>query len=256
MADVRVQLTLLLEQAEWKDPRVPVVANTSGAPLRTGREVLEALSQQIDSPLLWTACIATLRVARVLDVPRDRAGPRPHRTPATDRPGTPSDRRGIAGQAGAGERLDRRRVRSARTCRDRATVHFPLMMSGLDPATLASQRCVPADGETPLVPADEIDRLRAGLDPAWTVGHDRLARTFAFPTFGAAFGLATRIALLAEGQGHHPSMEVAWGHLTVDWTTDAVGGITANDVIMAAKVDRLVHRGFAIKDDSDAEGSR
>ena len=73
-------------------------------------------------------------------------------------------------------------------------------------------------------------------------------REFAFSTFGAAFGLATRVALLAEGQNHHPALDVAWGRLTVTWTTDAIGGLSANDVIMAAKVDRLVDRGLALKD--------
>ena len=130
------------------------------------------------------------------------------------------------------------------------------MTSGLDPATLASQRCATADAGTPTLAADEIERLRAGLDPAWAVGADRLTRTFRFSTFAAAFGLATRVALLAEGQGHHPSMEVAWGRLTVAWTTDAVGGITANDVIMAAKVDRLVGRGFAITPPPGPEGTQ
>ena len=122
------------------------------------------------------------------------------------------------------------------------------MANALDPTTLASQRCVAADESTPLLPGDEIVRLSAGLDPAWQVLDDRLVRDFAFPTFGAAFGLATRLALLAESQNHHPAMAVAWGHLTVTWTTDAVGGITANDLIMAAKVDRIVARGLAFKD--------
>jgi 4a-hydroxytetrahydrobiopterin dehydratase len=118
----------------------------------------------------------------------------------------------------------------------------------LDPATLASQRCVAADGSTPALAPDEVARLAAGLDPAWQVLDDRLVREFAFPTFGAAFGLATRIALLAEGQNHHPALDVAWGRLTVTCTTDAIGGLSANDLIMAAKVDRLVARGLALKD--------
>jgi len=61
MSSVRVQLTPLLEQSEWKDPRVPVVANTTGNAVRMGHEVKVALAEQIDAPLLWTACIATLR---------------------------------------------------------------------------------------------------------------------------------------------------------------------------------------------------
>ena len=118
----------------------------------------------------------------------------------------------------------------------------------LDPATLASQRCAPADGSTPPLPRAEVARLAAGLDPSWRVLDDRLARDFAFPTFAAAFGLATRIALLAEGQNHHPALDVAWGRLTVTWTTDAIGTLSVNDLIMAAKVDRLVARGLALKD--------
>ena len=122
------------------------------------------------------------------------------------------------------------------------------MPTDLDPATLASQRCVAADDSTPALAPDEVARLAAGLDPAWQVLDDRLVREFAFPPFAAAFGLATRIALLAEGQNHHPALDVAWGRLTVTWTTDAIGGLSSNDLIMAAKVDRLVARGFALKD--------
>ena len=122
------------------------------------------------------------------------------------------------------------------------------MTSDLDPATLASQRCAPADATTPALTHDEVVRLSVGLDPAWRAEDDRLVRDFAFPTFGAAFGLATRIALLAESQNHHPALDVAWGRLTVTWATDAIGAISANDVIMAAKVDRLVARGLALKD--------
>ena len=122
------------------------------------------------------------------------------------------------------------------------------MPTDLDPATLASQRCVAADDSTPRLSPDEVARLAAGLDPAWQVLDGRLVREFAFATFAAAFGLATRIALLAESQNHHPALDVAWGRLTVTWTTDAIGALSANDLIMAAKVDRLVARGLALKD--------
>jgi 4a-hydroxytetrahydrobiopterin dehydratase len=118
----------------------------------------------------------------------------------------------------------------------------------LEPEKLASQRCVPADADTPALSDEEIHRLRSGVDATWLVETDRLAREFRFATFGAAFGLATRIALLAESQGHHPTIEIAWGWLRVAWTTDAIGAISINDLIMAAKVDRLVARGLALKD--------
>lgn len=123
------------------------------------------------------------------------------------------------------------------------------MPAALDPASLASQRCVAVDASTPALPAKEIERLATGIDPAWDRREDRLVRVFRFPTFAAAFGLATRIALLAESQNHHPTMEVAWGRLVVTWATDAIGALTTNDLIMAAKVDRLVARGLGVKDD-------
>jgi 4a-hydroxytetrahydrobiopterin dehydratase len=122
-------------------------------------------------------------------------------------------------------------------------------MPPLDPSDLANASCERVDASTPALTADEVARLSAGLDPGWGVEHGRrLVRTFQFGGFGGAFTLATRIALLAEGQGHHPTMEVAYGRLVVTWQTDAIGALTGNDFIMAAKVDRLLARGFGVKD--------
>jgi 4a-hydroxytetrahydrobiopterin dehydratase len=47
------------------------------------------------------------------------------------------------------------------------------------------------------------------------------------------------VALLAEGQGHHPDMEVGWGRVAVALTTHAADGLTDNDFIMAARIDHL-----------------
>ena len=122
------------------------------------------------------------------------------------------------------------------------------MATELRPEALASASCSPVDASTPALSVDDVRRLAAGLDQAWDVQPDRLVRSIAFSTFGAAFAFATRIALLAETQNHHPTIEIAWGRLVVTWQTDAIGGLTANDMIMAAKADRLVARGLGIKD--------
>jgi 4a-hydroxytetrahydrobiopterin dehydratase len=120
-------------------------------------------------------------------------------------------------------------------------------MTDLDPARLATATLTPADESTPALSADEIERLLAGLDPAWRVEDGRLTREFRFPTFAAAFVLATRLALLAESANHHPTMTLSWGRLEVAWSTDAIGGLSANDLIMAARVDRQVSRGLNLK---------
>ena len=61
----------------------------------------------------------------------------------------------------------------------------------------------------------------------------------AFGNFRDAFGFATRVALVAEAEGHHPDMEVGWGRVVLAFTTHAAGGLTPNDFVMAAKTDRL-----------------
>jgi 4a-hydroxytetrahydrobiopterin dehydratase len=122
------------------------------------------------------------------------------------------------------------------------------MAEPLDPAKLATQRCSPADSGTPPLTGAEAKRLASGIHTDWRVEPDRLIREFRFTTFAAAFGLATRIALLAEAQGHHPALDIAWGWLRVTWTTDAIGTLSLNDMIMAAKVDKIVERGFALKE--------
>ena len=121
-------------------------------------------------------------------------------------------------------------------------------MMPLDPAKLASTKLTPADASTRRVTPDDAADLAAGLDPAWRIDGEHLTREFRFPTFGAAFGLATRIALLAESQNHHPTVEVNWGRLVVTWSTDAIGALSENDFVMAAKVDRLVSKGLNLKD--------
>lgn len=126
------------------------------------------------------------------------------------------------------------------------TDRLPVMT--IDPAKLASTRLTPADESTHRLTAAEAAGLATGLDPAWRIDDDRLTRDFRFPTFSAAFGLATRIALLAESQNHHPTMDIAWGRLVVSWSTDAIGALSENDFVMAAKVDRLVAKGLSLKD--------
>jgi len=70
-------------------------------------------------------------------------------------------------------------------------------------------------------------------------GTTRLHREFRFGNFSAAFAFATRLALLAEASQHHPVLEVSWGRLVVSFTTDSIGGLSENDYIMAARIDRL-----------------
>jgi 4a-hydroxytetrahydrobiopterin dehydratase len=84
------------------------------------------------------------------------------------------------------------------------------------------------------------------LDPAWQRLEDRLVREFRCKTFAEAFGLATRIALLAQARGHHPELQVSWGRLVVILTShDAGDAVTDRDLDLAHRIDRLLTSGPA-----------
>ena len=105
--------------------------------------------------------------------------------------------------------------------------------------SLARERCVELGAGTPPLTAEAAHLLAGAIARDWQVDGGEIRREFTFKTFNAAFGLATRIALLAEAQNHHPQMDVAWGRLIVRLSTHSVGGLSRNDFIMAARIDGL-----------------
>jgi 4a-hydroxytetrahydrobiopterin dehydratase len=109
----------------------------------------------------------------------------------------------------------------------------------ISPRSLARERCAEIRVGTPPLTKEAAASLGAGVASDWQVDGGEIRREFTFKTFNAAFGLATRIALLAESQGHHPELEVGWGRLVVRLSTHSVGGLSRNDFIMAARIDRL-----------------
>ncbi|HUY57375.1 MAG TPA: 4a-hydroxytetrahydrobiopterin dehydratase [Candidatus Micrarchaeaceae archaeon] len=103
---------------------------------------------------------------------------------------------------------------------------------------LVRERCQACHHDTPTISGEEQVALLQELNQSWAVEDRSLRRQFEFPNFAAAFTLATRVALLAEREGHHPDLRIGWGYLAVELTTHAAGGLTRNDFILAAKIDR------------------
>jgi 4a-hydroxytetrahydrobiopterin dehydratase len=73
---------------------------------------------------------------------------------------------------------------------------------------------------------------------------NRLERTYRFGNFMEALAFTKRVGLLAEEEGHHPSLLTEWGRVRVTWTTHKIHGLHRNDFIMAARTDEL----FALQD--------
>jgi 4a-hydroxytetrahydrobiopterin dehydratase len=85
----------------------------------------------------------------------------------------------------------------------------------------------------------ELDRMMK-LVPEWkAVNEHHIVRTFTFPDFKQALEFVNRVGEVAEQQGHHPDILLAWGKAEITLWTHKIDGLTPSDLIMAAKIDRL-----------------
>ena len=104
---------------------------------------------------------------------------------------------------------------------------------------LADRPCVPCDAGTPPLADDVVAQLLAELDGWKLDAEGRLAKTFEFSGFMPGVQLVDRIAEVAEQTGHHPDLCLGYGSLRASLTTHAIGGLSENDFILAAKIQRL-----------------
>jgi 4a-hydroxytetrahydrobiopterin dehydratase len=104
---------------------------------------------------------------------------------------------------------------------------------------LASKTCVPCRGGVPPLQGQELRNLHQQL-PEWQVIQEHhLTREFKFPDFRRALEFVNRVGELAEQQGHHPDILLAWGRAEITLWTHKIDGLTESDFIMAAKIDQL-----------------
>ena len=106
--------------------------------------------------------------------------------------------------------------------------------------SLDQKKCKPCEGGAKPLAPDEAKKL-AGEVPKWKLRKDepRLWREFTFKDFVRAMKFVNKVAELAESEGHHPDIHIHWNLVKlVLWTHD-IGGLSENDFIVAAKVDKL-----------------
>jgi len=102
---------------------------------------------------------------------------------------------------------------------------------------LASKKCVPCKAGTPKLGSERIAELIEHVD-RWETKDDRLLKTFKFENFVRAIEFVNRVAEVAEQEQHHPDFCVHYGRVDFTLWTHAVGGLSENDFILAAKIDR------------------
>ena len=106
-------------------------------------------------------------------------------------------------------------------------------------SNLADKTCVPCKGGVPPMKGDEIAAMLSQLR-GWGVEKEHhLLRTFTFPDFVTALAFVNKVGALAEAQGHHPDIYLAWGMVRVEIWTHKINGLTESDFVLAAKIDHL-----------------
>jgi len=90
----------------------------------------------------------------------------------------------------------------------------------------------------PRLGTDELAAHAAAL-PGWTCAGGALAKTFAFANYDETLAFVNALAWIARREDHHPDLAVHYANCVVTFATHDAGGVTLNDVICAAKTERL-----------------
>jgi 4a-hydroxytetrahydrobiopterin dehydratase len=103
-------------------------------------------------------------------------------------------------------------------------------------AELAALHCRPGAAR---LPAGELASALAAL-PGWSQRGDAIAKAMTFADYHETIGFVNAIAFVANRENHHPDLEVSYNRCVVAWSTHDAGGVTRNDLICAAKIERLL----------------
>ena len=105
---------------------------------------------------------------------------------------------------------------------------------------LAAKTCVPCNGGVPPLGGAEISSLLTELGNSWeAIAEHHLQKKFTFPDFRTALAFTNQVGELAEEQGHHPDIYLAWGKVEITIWTHKIDGLNESDFILAAKIERL-----------------
>lgn len=108
---------------------------------------------------------------------------------------------------------------------------------------LAERHCVPCRGDTPPLRGAALLRLYqqlGGEASGWRiVDEHHLEKEYRFPDFAEALAFVNRVGAMAEEQGHHPDLLLAWGRVRVTVWTHKIDGLTESDFVFAARCDAL-----------------
>jgi 4a-hydroxytetrahydrobiopterin dehydratase len=106
--------------------------------------------------------------------------------------------------------------------------------------TLETKKCVPCEGGVTALKGEALTTYMGYIDRKWSCHNEhQIKRMFTFPDFAEALNFVNEVGDLAESEGHHPDLYLAWGKVEVTLWTHAIDGLSENDFILAKKIDGL-----------------
>ncbi len=106
---------------------------------------------------------------------------------------------------------------------------------------LTKKQCVPCEGGVPKLAPEEAAAFLENV-PGWSLVRDgqRIRKEWRVKNFLAAMAFFNKVAEVAEAEGHHPDLHLeGYRNVAIEIWTHAIGGLSENDFILAAKIDAL-----------------
>jgi 4a-hydroxytetrahydrobiopterin dehydratase len=106
---------------------------------------------------------------------------------------------------------------------------------------LTQKKCVPCEGGVAPLSREQAHEMMKQLGAQWTLAEDAksIRSEWKFRNFYHTMSFVNAVAHVANAEDHHPDLEVGWGYCRVRYNTHAIGGLSENDFICAAKIDAL-----------------
>ena len=110
---------------------------------------------------------------------------------------------------------------------------------------LLNKKCVPCEGGVTPLDVSEIHKYQKSVD-GWNILKNKkniyfLEKKFLFEDFLESQNFVNKVGKISEEEGHHPDISFGWGYVNINITTHAIEGLSENDFILAAKIDKKIN---------------
>ena len=110
---------------------------------------------------------------------------------------------------------------------------------------LINKKCVSCEGDAIPFDISEIHKYQKKVD-GWDIFKDKkniyfLEKKFIFKNFLESQNFVNQVGIISEEEGHHPDITFGWGYARISITTHAIEGLSENDFILAAKIDKKIN---------------